>query len=135
MDTAPDSPFEYEFEVLAAEQVIVVRARGELTLERLSAFGPALDAHPEFGPEFGVIYDLGACSTQRIMAADVKRLVDLVRTRQLREGFRLVLVVSDDLTFGLGRMYTSLAEGLRDRRRHLTRSFDDALEWLRTHPH
>ncbi len=53
-------------------------------------------------------------------------------TTEVREQRRLALIVSDDLSFGLGRMYGSLTDDEPGdlARARAFRSFDEASEWL-----
>lgn len=133
--TDPRTPFAFDFEVRDADQLVVVRAQGELDLERLAVIGPRLHDHPGFGPGFGVIYDLTDCSAERVTMRDLEDLVELVRRRGLREGYRVAYVLPDDLGYGLGRVFAALADGVRGRRRWVTRSLDEAFDWMRRTPH
>ena len=83
-------------------------------------------------PELLMIWDFRQADTSPILTQDIQRLVDLVsRCTEFWEGGKIAGVFSQDVGYGLGRMFQSFAE-----RKPISGEFQcfrdmrEAQEWL-----
>lgn len=137
-DPAVDSPpqdFSIDYELLAEDGILIVRLAGRVTLERLKMVGPMVRAHPGFDHRTGLIHDLSLVDPRSIGGDDLSSLVAVMRRRNAPHGHRVAYVLPSDLAWELGQRFRCLADGVLDRRRHLARSLDEALAWMRATPH
>lgn len=130
----PDIDIEVEVEALAAARVFVVHVRGVLGLEALRGLGPALRARPDFDPAWGVIYDLSRADVERIPAEDLRDLVAELGATTPDRSYPVAHVVPSNLRPGFARVFAVLArlqDEDRSRPRHVARSLEEALGWMR----
>jgi hypothetical protein len=108
-----------------------VRIAGELTLDLLLESRQKLLDDPRTRPGLAVLFDYSDADARHLSMDDVREAAAGAEAQRL--GFRAVAVVAtDDLTFGLSRMFASLApdEGSPGPRT-VVRSVAEAEEWLR----
>jgi hypothetical protein len=110
---------------------LAVRIAGELTLDLLLESRQKLLDDPRTRPGLAVLFDYSDADARHLSMDDVREAAAGAEAQRL--GFRAVAVVAtDDLTFGLSRMFASLApdEGSPGPRT-VVRSVAEAEEWLR----
>jgi hypothetical protein len=127
--------FSIDYELLAEEDILVVRLGGRIPVERLNMLGPMVRAHPGFHHRRGLVHDLTRVDPECIDPGELSALVSVMRTRSAPRGNRVAFVLPSDRAFVRGREFVRLAEGVQERRRHLARSLDEALAWMRATPH
>jgi hypothetical protein len=88
-------------------------------------------ADPDFDPNFSQLLDFTHITHIDLSAADIQQLA-------LRNIFspdsRRAILVTNDLAFGLGRMYGSLRESAGEHGIRVFRSLEEALEWVLSKP-
>ena len=105
---------------------IVSRIWGAVTNDEVDQHNERLRSDPLFEPTYRQLADMSGVTLNLVSADNVK---ETARDQYFAPGTRRALVVSDDTTFGLCRMYATYAESLgqvvsvfRDRK--------DAEAWL-----
>jgi hypothetical protein len=106
----------------------LVRSRGwgVLTNRELLAHARALTRDPHFAPNFRQLADLRAVTDVQITAATIK---EMVRLNPFWTGARRALVITNDVLFGMARMYQILKDESPDELQ-IFRNMDDAIQWL-----
>jgi len=94
--------------------VAVHRVEGEIDLDQIRQAWENLMQNPDFDPALNVLWDLSGCSRAVINAQDIKRIRDetaaILEYRQ--PGYRVALLATRDLYFGLCRMFEAHASDL-----------------------
>jgi hypothetical protein len=105
-------------------------ATGVLKDEELLAHKRRLAEDPEFKPEMKELSDVRAVERLEVTTEGVRRLVatDQEQAPQLSD-YKLALVVSTDIVFGMARMYQTLTEESVENVR-VFRELDEARAWL-----
>ena len=106
----------------------LVRSRGwgVLTDRELLAHAHALTVDPHFAPNFHQLADLRDVTDVQITSATIK---EMVRLNPFWAGARRALVITNDVLFGMARMYQILKDESPDELQ-IFRNMDDALQWL-----
>ena len=116
-----------------AAGIVAVTAEGDVRQEEdLECFG-ALVANPGYRPGMGLLLDY----RNRVSVAtteQVKQFVEAAaRLREAFDGSRCAIVVSEDVAFGMARMYAALAEDSFIPM-NVFRDPDEAARWLASEP-
>jgi len=79
-----------------------------------------------------VLWDISGADVSRIEASDIEKIVHLsVAHGETRVGGKTAVVATEDLTFGLSRVYETLKEAEQlPFQTSVFRSLDDAYAWL-----
>jgi hypothetical protein len=106
----------------------LVRSRGwgVLTDRELLAHVRALTVDPHFAPNFHQLADLRDVTDVQITSATIK---EMVRLNPFWAGARRALVITNDVLFGMARMYQILKDESPDELQ-IFRNMEDALQWL-----
>lgn len=106
----------------------LVRSRGwgVLTDRELLAHARALTVDPHFAPNFRQLADLREVTDVQITSATIK---EMVRLNPFWAGARRALVVTNDVVYGMARMYQILRDESPDEL-EIFRKMDGALQWL-----
>jgi hypothetical protein len=106
----------------------LVLTRGwDLVMEReILAHVRALIADPRFARNFHQLIDLRDVTNVQFTASTVR---ELVRLNPFGAGARRAVVVTNDVVFGMARMYQILSDESPDELQ-IFRKMDDALQWL-----
>lgn len=106
----------------------LVLSRGwDVVMEReILAHVRALIADPLFAGNFHQLLDLRDVTNVQFTASTVR---ELVRLNPFGAGARRAVVVTNDVVFGMARMYQILADESPDELQ-IFRKMDDALQWL-----
>jgi hypothetical protein len=106
----------------------LVRSRGWgiLTDRELLAHARALTVDPHFASNFHQLADLREVTDVEITSATIK---EMVRLNPFWAGARRALVITNDVLFGMARMYQILKDESPDELQ-IFRNMDDALQWL-----
>ncbi len=110
--------------------VVFTTATGRLTEEELLEDKRRLTSDPEFSPELVELSDIRAVTDLAITPEGVARMVmqDADDADKLST-YKLAIVVSEEVAFGLGRMYESMThENMPNVR--IFRDMDEARGWL-----
>ena len=104
-------------------RIVYSTLSGDIETEDLVRQVAAIRAHPQFNPEFNELIDLSAVTSLNVSSEDVRRLA--VRDSSFSPSADRVLVASQDLVFGLARMFQTFSA---ERRPHFTvvRSLSEA---------
>lgn len=104
---------------------------GELTLERLREILGDVYSHRDHDPDMNVLWDLREASVKSFTVGEVEALRNFVAPNWGTGGRALAaLVVSDDLQFGMSRMYEMLSDGITKGEIRVFRDMDEATGWL-----
>jgi len=124
-------PIDYTID--AAQGLIRTKVTGVVTLDELIENFDKQFNDPRYikcTRELADVRDI----TPEITAEELRRYSDLVhRNVNKLPTLRIAVVVNDDLTYGMARMYSSLIEDA-ERDVEVFRSVADAEQWLETEP-
>jgi hypothetical protein len=82
---------------------------------------------PDFDPSFSQLFDVTHVTDVRLTTEDVRRLAQ--RTVFSPDSRRAILV-SNDLQFGLSRMFGVFRENMGEKGIRVFRNLEEALEWV-----
>jgi hypothetical protein len=107
------------------------RVTGELSLEAVLRTLGDVYADPEHDPDMDVLWDLREARVRRFSTRDVEDLRDFVSRHWGTGGRgRAALVVSNDLQYGMSRMYEMLSQGTTRGQIRVFRDMREARNWL-----
>jgi len=109
-----------------ARSLVLSLGWGVLTDRELLAHVRALTADPRFARDFRQLADLRDVTDVQITASTIREMVGL---NPFGAGARRAVVVTNDVVFGMARMYQILSDESLDELR-IFRKMDDALQWL-----
>lgn len=110
--------------------VLVLRPRGPATAAAVRTWLAELDDTPAYHADLDVIFDFSEVDVSRLSQEEVQRIVQGLRDRAAAGPKRVVYVASEELAFGILRMFTTLAGMHVPRDRGVFRSIPEALVWL-----
>ena len=108
-------------------RLVMSTASGVFCKEDALLHRERLLADPEFDPAYSQLSDFTQVTKFDLTAEDVRQMA---REIVFAPNARRALIVSGDLAFGLGRMYTMLQEGARENNIRVFRDLNEALEWV-----
>jgi hypothetical protein len=107
------------------------KVTGDLLPEELTSVLDEVYSEPEHDPDMNVLWDLREASVASFTIKDVEALRDFVAPNWGTGGRSLAaLVVSDDLQYGMSRMYEMLSESRTGGKIRVFRDMDEAVGWL-----
>jgi hypothetical protein len=106
--------------------LVLSRGWGVLTDRELLVHVRALTADPHFARNFCQLGDLRDVTDVQITAATIR---EMVRMNPFWAGARRALVVTNDVVYGMARMYQILRDESPDEL-EIFRKMDGALQWL-----
>ncbi len=111
--------------------IFVVKTAGLGELAGFQAFIEAVLAHPEWRPGSRILVDHRNLDVAPFTFGAVLELADYCATRAQAIGSaRIALLVSDDLGYGMNRMWTSLVYGKLDYSGNIFKTYAEAWAWL-----
>jgi hypothetical protein len=114
------------YEIDPRRRLVLSRGWGVLTDEDLMAHYERLRADPAFDPTYGQLADLR--DVERVATAGVTIEV-VARIRVFAPGVRRAVIASDDVAFGMARMFASFAEP-QDQQIEVFRDARAAEDWV-----
>ena len=120
-----------EVEIDKRAGVAVMRVRKSPSRNEARSALDELLAHPNYTPGMNVIAVLEEGSVARFTSPSVQAIADhaMARRERLGSNYRLALVVSSTVDFGVSRMYEAWSQHL-PREVELFHSLADAYEWV-----
>lgn len=109
-----------------AQSLVLSRGWGIVTDRELLAHVRALTADPRFARNFRQLADLRDVTDVQVTAATIR---EMVRLNPFWAGARRALVVTNDVVYGMARMYQILRDESPDEL-EIFRKMDGALQWL-----
>jgi len=111
--------------------VVVMTIRPPLSREEVHSATTRLIEHPGFIPGMNLIAVVGEDSNSRFTTADLRAMADFTMARQDRIGsdYRLALVVSSSVDFGMSRAYQTWSNDL-PREARVFYSLSEAQAWV-----
>jgi hypothetical protein len=85
---------------------------------------------PEYDPDMNSLWDLSGADFRDVKPEHVRSLAEMVSRSWGGTGSKAALVVSQDLGYGLSRMYEMLLSGISSSNVMVFRSTDEAGKWL-----
>lgn len=93
--------------------VIIHTVTGEITFQKIKSSYEAVLSHPDFQKDMCVIWDIRDADASKFDSQDVIRLARYFETQlKHRAKFKVAVIVSRDLEYGLSRMYQVAAADL-----------------------
>lgn len=109
-----------------ARSLVLSRGWGVVTDRELLAHVRALTADPRFARNFHQLINLRDVTDIQITVSCIR---EMVRLNPFGAGARRAVVVTNDVVFGMARMYQILSDESPDELQ-IFRKMDDALQWL-----
>lgn len=119
-------------EVNTADGIILRTGIGVVDINEIkNAFFDSLH-HPDFKKEMNAIWDFSQADVSAISTQEILHLIKYLQQNINKRGadFKMAIVASEDLSFGLAKMFQGLGMELPIAIR-VVRSRDEAFEWLR----
>ena len=118
-------PFFYKID--KPRRLVMSTAAGVLTKAEVLSLQDQLRKDPDFDPTFSQLSDLTHVTGMDITGADMRELA--ARTAFSPKSRRAV-IASNDLAYGLARMFEQFRETKGDRGIRVFRKLEDALDWI-----
>ena len=122
----------YTISFVGEPEDVLVMVAGQVTVAEMESYLADRLADPRWLPTMSVLVDATAAETRRLTSSDIEQIANFfaVRRTQLGTG-RRAIVTTDDGTFGLTRMWQTLAEanGVEFETR-VFRALEEARAWL-----
>ena len=110
--------------------VIIHTVTGEITFENIKSSYEAILSHPNFQEDMSVIWDIRDADASKFNSQDVIRLARYFETQlKSRAKFKVAVIVSRDLEYGLSRMYQVAAADL-PAKIGIFINLEDAKKWI-----
>lgn len=120
-----------EYSIQIVEGVFQIKTTGTGTLSGFLTFIEAVLTHPEWIPGTKVLVDHSDLNIKSMTFGNISEIADFCVKHANRIGnAKIALVVSDDLNYGLNRIWTSLVYKRLDDTNNIFKSRDEALQWL-----
>ncbi len=122
----------YDVRFSETERQVVIAVTGELTISGISEYIRKTLADPRWRPGMDVLFDYRRVDVNQLSGEDIGRMADfVVAHKDEHRGSRLAMVMDNDLSFGLARMWQSQVDEAGSLEASLvTHSMSEALEWL-----
>jgi hypothetical protein len=118
-------PFFYKID--KERKLVISTAAGELTKADVQLLQDQLRKDPDFDPNFSQLSDLSNATGIHITGADMQ---DLAATTAFSQSARRTVIASNDLSFGLARIFEQVREARGDLGIRVFRKLEDALDWV-----
>ncbi len=118
-------PFFYKID--KERKLVMSTAAGELTKNEVLTLQDQLRKDPDFDPNFSQLTDLTHVTAMNITGAEMQELAE--RTAFSPKARRAV-IASNDLAFGLARMFEQIREAKGDLGIRVFRKLEEALDWI-----
>jgi len=118
-------PFFYKID--KERKLVMSTAAGELTKADIQLLQDQLREDPDFDPNFSQLSDLTNATGMNITGADMQ---DLAVTTAFSPNARRAVIASNDLAFGLAKIFEQVRETKGDLGIRVFRKLEDALDWI-----
>ena len=106
--------------------------KGIIDISKLSLYLKQLYSESNFNLEFNVFWDLREADFSKVSSEEVRSLMNYVSNTWGKSGKnKAALIVSQDLGFGLSRMYQMLMESSSSSRIAIFKEIDEAKNWIK----
>lgn len=110
--------------------VMIHTVAGEITFNKIKSSYETILTHPDFQEDMYAIWDIRDADASKLESQDVIRLARYFETQlKNRAEFRVAIIVSRDLEYGLTRMYQVAAADL-PAKIGIFINFEDAKAWV-----
>lgn len=110
--------------------IMIHTVSGEITFEEIKSSYKTVLTHPDFQKDMHSIWDFRNADASKFNSQDVIRLARYFETQlKNRTDFKVAVIVSRDLEYGLSRMYQVAAADLPAKIEIFFR-FEDAKTWI-----
>ena len=105
--------------------------KGAIDIVKITGYLKELYSSSDFNSEMNVIWDLREADFSSISSKEVKSLMEYVGKRWGKSGNnKAALIVSQDLDYGMSRMYQILMEGVTPSQISIFKDINEAKEWM-----
>lgn len=114
-----------DYRIDSERRIVFSTGAGAITVQEILAYQKRLGADPAFSSDFSQLFDYREALADQLRTTDIQGLAE---TDVFSSTSRRAFVVSQDVTFGLARMF----EMFRDSTQHIMvfRDMDEARQWL-----
>lgn len=120
------------YEIDPKGRFVLARYVGHITREDIRTMFAAYQSDPEFRLDLPHIVDLRTADTTDVDNEGMRLALYMFQSVYTKAAERMIaaIVVSDDLFYGMARMYQSLSEMSEFSTVRLFENMDDAVEWV-----
>jgi len=109
------------------------KVTGSILFDELMDELKAIYTQPDFNPEMNTLWDLCDADVSSFPSDQVQHIQSFVSQYWGGSGkSRSALIVSDDVAYGLSRMYEILSEGKTAGKIMVFRDYEEASNWVRS---
>lgn len=120
----------YTYHIDTKHEIVLFKATGAFTPEILFECLYEVISEPTFKPTYAHLVDLRDVSSFPAVSSDIQKRVDLDKKLDIQLGkCKIAIVSSDELVFGMTRMYEMLMDDATPTVRTF-KNFDDTINWL-----
>jgi hypothetical protein len=114
-----------DYRIDSERRIVFSTGTGAVTVQEILAYQQRLRQDPAFSADFNQLFDYRTVSAEQLRTTDIQGLAE---TDVFSPGSRRAFVVSEDVTFGLARMF----EMFRDSNERIVvfRNINEARRWL-----
>jgi len=114
-----------------ALRILCVTVEGAVSPDTLDAALATITSAKEYPPNVDTIWVFRDANFAVVHAEEMRNMRDVRKRYSNREGSFTALVVTDDVAFGMSRMFQALSDGVVTAQHLLvTRSLADARQWI-----
>lgn len=122
----------YDITIDEVRDLFVVHTVGPIELEIEKNMVCDVIGHPRWGDKFNIIFDHSESSLDHLQAIDIQKLSNIIKNRSVELGYvKLAIVLSTDLSYGLGRMWEAYTSDFVECDIAIFRSYNEAETWLK----
>lgn len=120
-----------EYEIHWRDGFFEIRTRGVAEVSAFCQYLEELLLHPEWQPNTPLLVDYRDLDSAELGPSEILTIAQHSKRHAKQVGRnKLSILVSDDLTFGLARMWKAYADNTREVNVRYFRERDEAVEWL-----
>ncbi len=120
-----------EYEIHQRDGFFEIGTRGKAESQAFCQYLEELLAHPSWVPETPLLIDYRELETSSLSQSDIMAIAQHSKRHAREVGRnRLAILVSDDLTFGLARMWKAYADNTKEINVRYFRQSEEAIDWL-----
>jgi len=109
------------------------KVTGKIGFDKLMDELKEIYSKPDFNPEMNNLWDLRDADVSSFPSEQVQHIQSLVSQYWGKGGeSRSALIVSEDVAYGLSRMYEILSEGKTAGKIMVFRDYEEALKWVKS---
>jgi len=109
------------------------KVTGKIVFDKLMDELKKIYSKPDFNPEMNTLWDLRDADVSSFPSEQVQHIQSFVSQYWGKSGkSQSALIVSEDVAYGLSRMYEIMSEGKTASKIMVFRDYEEALKWVKS---